>query len=392
MARGQREPVAALRKPLERTVSRGHPWIYRDALDPLAAEPGSVVTVLDRRGRFLARGLAEAGPIAVRVFTLRDEPLGGALLARRVAAALELRDRLRLPETDALRLLHGEGDRLPGAVCDRYAQHAVLRLDGEAIREWLEPLVAALRGPLRQRGVEALLLREGRGAGKRIVPLWGRLPEAPIEVREHGVRLLADLVQGQKTGLFLDHRDSRLRVRALSGGTRVLNLYGYTGAFSVAAGLGGAREVVTVDSAPAAIGLAELGWARNGLPPAAHRGVAAEVQTFLGGPDAERFDLVIADPPSFAPSQASLPRALKAYRALHGAALGAVVPGGWYLAASCSSHVDRAAFEGALGDGAHDARRSLQVLGRWGAGADHPVPLGFPEGEYLKVTLSRVLD
>src|SRR5262245_56619952 len=131
-----RELRVRLRKPLERSVRRGHPWLYRDALEPFDAEPGTIVSVLDKSGRVLARGLAEAGPIAVRVFCARDEPLDDALLARRIAAAFALRALIRPAATDAYRLLHGEGDRLPGIVCDRYGPFAVLKLDGEAACAW----------------------------------------------------------------------------------------------------------------------------------------------------------------------------------------------------------------------------------------------------------------
>jgi 23S rRNA (cytosine1962-C5)-methyltransferase len=386
-----KEIRAALRRPLERVVAHGHPWIYRDALEPFTARPGAVVTVLDRRGRFLARGLAEAGPIAVRVFTLRDEPLDRGLISRRVEEALELRDRIAPPGTDALRLVHGEGDRLPGIVCDRYGRVAVLRFDGEAAGAWQRELTEALEEPLRRRGVDTLLLRVGRGAHKRVEALRGTIPEMPLEVHEHGMILLADLLHGQKTGLFLDHRESRLAVRNLARGARVLNLYGYTGGFSSAAGLGGARHVVTVDSAAPALELAVEGWRRNGLDPAAHRAETADVEAYLAAPAAERFDLIVADPPSFAPSEESVARALKAYRRVHEGVLGRLEPGGLYLAASCSSHVDRAAFEETMREAAHARRRPLQVCGRWGAGADHPVPLGFPEGDYLKVVLARAL-
>jgi 23S rRNA (cytosine1962-C5)-methyltransferase len=213
----------------------------------------------------------------------------------------------------------------------------------------------------------------------------------PMQVREHGMLLLADLLRGQKTGLFLDHRESRLAVRRLARGLGVLNLYGYTGGFSVAAGLGCARRVVTVDVAAPALRLATAGWQLNGLEPAVHEAVAADVLEYLAEPAQQSYGLVVADPPSFAPSQASLPQALKAYRRLHEGVLGLLEPGGWYLAASCSSHVDRAAFEETLREAAHARRRTLQVAGRWGAGADHPVPLGFPEGEYLKVVLARAV-
>jgi 23S rRNA (cytosine1962-C5)-methyltransferase len=205
--------------------------------------------------------------------------------------------------------------------------------------------------------------------------------------------------------MFLDHRANRLRVRELvaglvaagigsaeGGGPRVANLFGYTGGFSIAAGLGGAGEVVTVDVAAPALQLATQAWARNGLEPRRHHAAAVEVERWLGEQTQAggRFDLLIADPPSFAPRKAARDKALVAYKAMHAGALPAIADGGLYLAASCSSQIDRAAFEETLGKAARGCRVGLQVLARSGAGFDHPVPLGFPEGEYLVATLCRV--
>ena len=385
-----------LGKALERAIGHGHPWIFRDALLGAVPRPGTVVTVRDRKGRFLARGLAERGPIGVRVLCREDRPVDADLFAARIAAALELRSRLAPEETDALRLIHGEGDRLPGLVCDRYGAYAVLREDGEAIARWRPTIVAQLWPRLRELGVRHLLHRSGRGEDKRVVALEGRLPDELVTVREHGMRLLVDLRRGQKTGMFLDHRDNRQRVRELVAGlarggraARVANLFGYSGGFSVAAGLGGAGAVVTVDVAAPALELAERAWRDNGLAPERHHAAAVEVARWLGeapGP----FDLVIADPPSFVPRRSALDKGLAAYRALHAAALPRVVDGGLYLAASCSSQVDRPAFEATLRKAARSRGIELQVLARSGAGFDHPVPLGFPEGAYLKACLCRV--
>ncbi|MBN2361822.1 MAG: class I SAM-dependent rRNA methyltransferase [Deltaproteobacteria bacterium] len=386
-----RSPISAVRliKPLERTVARGHPWVFRDALAPFDIAAGAIVDVLNRRSRFLARGLVDAGPIGVRVLTTVEEPIDESWLVRRLLEALAARDRLDLADTDALRLVHGEADRLPGLVVDQYGEVVVLVLDGSVWNGWRPTLSAALQPLLDARGVTALLRRHGRGSRKAVETWWGAVPTAPIAVRELGMALLVDVARGQKTGLFLDHRDSRRRVRELAAGRCVLNLFGYTGGFSVAAGLGGAVRVVTVDSAAPAIDLARRNWQLNGLPAARHLAVSAEVEPFLAG-NRERFDLVIADPPSFASSQRSVSSALRAYTALHRSALAAVAPGGWYLAASCSSHVGRRAFETTLTEAAQRNRRPLRIAERWGAAADHPLRPEFPEGDYLKVALCQV--
>ena len=380
-----------LRKPLERSVRSGHPWLYREALQPFEAEPGSVVSVLDERGRVLCRGLADSGPIAVRVFTALDEPLDDALIARRIDSAFALRARVVPEQTDAYRLLHGEGDRLPGVVCDRYGAAAVLKLDGEAACAWRSELIEALRAPLAALGVEALLVREGKKHESHVELAYGPRPPDELIVLERGMQLCASLWHGQKTGLFLDHRESRARVRGLARGARVLNLYGYTGGFSVAAGLGGAAHVTTVDIAAPALALAERSWAANELPSERHATAATDVPEVLDALASERarFELIVADPPSFAPSERSKDAALASYEKLHAACLRLLQPGGYYLAASCSSHVGAAEFDDTLRKGAQAARRVLQVLERSSAPPDHPRLLAFPEGDYLKVVLSR---
>ena len=392
-------PRVKLIKALERVVAHGHPWIYRDALAPFEHAAGTIVEVVDRRGKFLAQGWAEAGPIGVRVLTRETRPVGPDLLGERIDDAMQLRDALADElavggETNAYRLLHGEGDGLPGVVCDRYADHAVLKLDGKAAASWQRVIVERLWPQLERRGIRHLLVRAGKGESKRVEAIYGERPEGLIEIHEHGMRLHVDLVHGQKTGAFLDHRPSRLRVRGLAQGRRVLNLFGYTGGFSIAAGLGGAAQVVTCDVAAPALELCEQSWALNGLDPAKHRSAPREVKDELGRikQRGEAFDLIVSDPPNFAPNQKSKAKAIAAYKALHTACVNALPDGALWLAASCSSHVHRGDFEQTLRDAAHAAkpRRELRVLGRWSAGPDHPVPIGFPEGDYLTCVLMQV--
>ena len=385
------DAAARLRKPLERTIADGHPWIFRDAFADLRAAPGTVVTVVDRSDRFVARGIADGGPIGVRVWTTRDEPLDDDLLGRRIAGAAAMRVGIVPPETDAYRLIHGEGDRMPGVVCDVYGAVAVLALDGEGAIAWQGRFVQATTSTLRALGIETLLVRMGRRGARVVETAWGTAPEVAVRVREHGRTLVADPVRGQKTGLFLDHRESRRRVFEIARGRRVLDLYAYTGGFSAAAGLGGAAHVTTVDSAPVAIDLARETWQANGLDPAKQEAATCDVPEWLAGARGT-YDLVIADPPSFAPSEKAVPRALASYRALHEGVLRKLAAGGLYLAASCSSHVGWDAWSAALQSGARQAGRTVQLLERWGAPADHPRLLAFPEGDYLDVALMRVVE
>lgn len=383
-----RERSVRLKKELGRVIRAGHPWVYRDALEPLNAAPGEVVTIRERSGRFVGRGIAEKGPIAARIWTTRDEKIDAAFVRRRIHDAVRLRERTAPPRTDAIRLLHGEGDRLGGVVCDRYGKYGVLRIDGSGALAWKDTLRDALVAEGR---LEGLLMKTGRRADKRVEAIHGNVPDEPVEVLEHGMRLMVDLWRGQKTGLFLDHRESRRVTRRVAEGMRVLNLYGYTGGFSIAAGLGGARSVETVDVAKGALAFATQGWALNGLSPGLHTTTAADVPKFLtkAREDKRTWDLIVSDPPSFAPKKDAKGPAMKSYRALHRSCLKMLGEGGLYLAASCSSHVDRDAFEQTLRDGAEKASVVLQVLGRWGAAPDHPRLLAFPEGDYLKVVLCR---
>lgn len=387
------EVTLRLRRPIESTLAAGHPWVWSASVDPFTAAPGDIARVVDARGRFVARAVVDGAELAARVWTTRDERLDEGMLSARVRAACALRDRVVPAETEAYRLLHGEGDLTPGYVCDVYGRWAVLSVDGAGATARVDAMVGPLRAVLAARGVEALLLRTRRkGEGHEVRALYGDAPDGVIAVKERGMTLRADLTRGQKTGLFLDQRESRWRVRRLARGMRVLNLYAYTGGFSAAAGLGDATSVTSVDVAPAAVALATETWAANGLDPAAHEAVAADVPEWLAEARRRgaRYDMVIADPPSFAPREAAVPAALKSYAALHAAAMSVVAPGGYYLAGSCSSHVDRARFAATLLEGASKARRTTQLLDFWGAPEDHPRLLAFPEGDYLKNTLLRM--
>lgn len=400
----QVEATLTLARPLERALRDGHPWVYRDAVRG-SAPAGSVATLVDARGGFVARGLADDSVIALRVFTTRDESLSEPLLRARIEDAALLRDAVITADTTAYRLVHGEGDRLPGFVVDVYGSIAVLKTDGAGAFAWRDRFASALEPVLKSRGINALL-RRASNAGERVAArdgddkaelVWGTLPDegarrGRVVVREHGMALVGDLLSGQKTGLFLDQREARKLVRSLARDRRVLNLYSYTGGFSVAAGLGGARAVESVDIAQGAIDLARESWEANALDASLHQAHCEDVWKFLANKTKARarYDLVIADPPSFAPRADSVAKALDAYKQLHASSLALVAHGGFYLAGSCSSHVTREMFFETLREGARRAKRTLQLIEAKGAPADHPRLLAFSEGDYLKADLYRV--
>lgn len=378
----------------EGPLRAGHPWIFsRGIVRGLEClKPGEPVRIVGPGGRFVAAGYGHPRtPIAVRVLTLEDEPVDAALVARRVDEALALRRHVVHSDTDAFRVVNGEGDRLPGMVVDRYADVLVVQLYTAGAARLGPALVDALVARLGPRTVyersEGAVRAEEGLPGTRGV-LYGPEPDVPLVVREHGMRLLVDVVHGQKTGLFLDQRENRARVRALAPGARVLNAFAFTGAFSVAAGLGGARTVVSVDTSRPALALGQQAWVANGLDPEAGSWVEADVFDWLrAGRDA--FELVVLDPPPFARRRRDRDAALRGYRDLNLQAFRRLAPGGWMLTCSCSQHVDRGAFREVVAHAAGAAGRPAQLVAELGHAGDHPTALAHPEAEYLKALLLR---
>jgi 23S rRNA (cytosine1962-C5)-methyltransferase len=398
-------PRVVLRKRLGRAIRGGHPWIYRDAL---AASPriadGTVVLVASADGRPLARGFWDAtSPIAVRILGI-DRELGELEvereLDRRSAEALARRlSAIDRGETDAFRWIHGEADALPGVHVDVYGTAVSIRYDGGGARAFYRDLPARLRQAARKAGltVDAILERRPRGRGgdadgERTLALYGTPAEGEIEIRENGLRFGADLRRGQKGGLFLDQRENRALVRTLARDRRVLNLFGYTGGFSIYAAAGGARATTTVDVAAPAIAAARRNFERNRLPVDDARFVAEDAFAFLTRAAAagERFELVISDPPSFAPNRRALETGLRAYQRLHRLCAAVTAPGGILCAASCSSHIRKDAFLATVRDGAREAGRRAQIREVRGAALDHPVVPQFPEGDYLKFAIMNL--
>jgi 23S rRNA (cytosine1962-C5)-methyltransferase len=218
--------------------------------------------------------------------------------------------------------------------------------------------------------------------------LAGEEPPARLAVMENGMRLVADVLPGQKTGLFLDQRDNRSRIRKLAAGRRVLNAFAYTGGFGIAAALGGAAQVVSVDSSRLALGLGEAAWAENGLAPEAATWIEADVFEYLRAAR-DRFDLIVLDPPPFVRRRRDLQVGLRGYSDVNLQALRRLEPGGWLLTCSCSQHLDRDRFRQVVTAAARDAGRPLQLVEEHGHPADHPSALAHPEGEYLKALLLR---
>jgi 23S rRNA (cytosine1962-C5)-methyltransferase len=378
-----RPPVVRLQKDLARSLRQGHPWIYRDALRaPPRLADGALVAVETKDGRPLVWGFwAAESPIAVRVLDGSRVDDGDALVEARVTAALAMRlQRLDLAQTNTFRWVHGEGDRLPGIHVDLYGDVAAVRYDGAGARAFYRRLPELLLAAGREIGVGQVVDRERRA----------EVPER--EVRENGVRFLVDLARGQKGGLFLDQRENRAEVGRRSRGASVLNLFGYTGGFSLYAAAGGATRTDTVDAAAPALAAARRNFVLNGLDVARAGFHPGDAFAFLdeAARRGQRWDLVISDPPSFAPSKRALPAARTAYRRLHTMAAKVVAPGGTFCPASCSSHFDRREFLASVTDGVARAGRRWKLESLHGAGFDHPVLPIFTEGDYLKFAIGQI--
>ncbi|HYG70174.1 MAG TPA: class I SAM-dependent rRNA methyltransferase [Anaeromyxobacteraceae bacterium] len=394
------EAALELRKDLARHLRAGHPWVFRKAVEraPNRLPAGAIVDVVED-GRFVARGYYDPhSAIAVRILT-RDaaEAIDDAFWRRRVARAIALRREL-VHGTTGWRMVHGESDGLPGVVADRYDRFAVLKLYSAGLTPHRGAIVEALRAE-----AEDLAGVYGRdeiprdddeeeGGAPQGRVLWGAEPPERIAIDEGGLVVLVDVRKGQKTGHFLDQRENRRMVRALAHGRpEALNLFSYTGGFSVAAALGGAKHVVSVDVDRDAIALARENFRANGLDAADHAFAAEDVSDMLGRyrKEGRRFDLVVCDPPAFAKSQKAVDSAVAGYASLNRAALQVVSPGGLLVTCSCSARVSSEMFFDAVKEGAFKARLEVQVVGETRQPADHPVAMQFREGRYLKCLVLR---
>jgi 23S rRNA (cytosine1962-C5)-methyltransferase len=374
-------PRVRLSRAAARKVAMGHPWVFRE--ETTRHPPGTVVDLYDGRGERLGWGLADEGPIAFRALSRSARVPIEQWLRERVTKGDAMRGMLVDPSTDALRLISGAGDGLDGLVVDRYGELAVLMLYAQAWEPHLEHIVAALqrlpwcRTVFRRYGIERV---DGREGGET---LWGPAPAERVVVTECGVRWLVRPEVGQKTGLFLDQREHRALIRRWSAGRKVVNLFAYTGGFSVAAALGGATRVITVDLAPSAVEDAKENFRLNGLDPDAH---GFEVADAFAWQARSPQDLVVVDPPMLARDQAAEARALSAYRSLHRHHGAQVVPGGLLATSSCTARIDGERWRGAASEG-------LAPTGDWSwlwesrQPPDHPVSLEHSEGRYLKFAL-----
>jgi 23S rRNA (cytosine1962-C5)-methyltransferase len=391
-----------LKKDLTRDIKRGHAWLFSQAVEKISAPAGSVVEVVDRRGdKKIAAGIFHpTHAITVRVGTVRPPfQLNDRWFESSLLRAWQLRKQHFSSATNGFRLVAGEGDGLPGLIIDVYGRTAVIKLDGGGPEAFYQPIeIADWLGS--RLDLEQVVYRpRGRGQPGKII--WSANPATASSVTqigpavsflENGLRFTADVFQGQKTGFFLDQRDNRYLIHGLSYGRSVLNLFSFSGGFSVAAGVGGAEQVTSVDVAQPAIQAANQHWDLNGLTPKNHQGIASDCFDFLEAALAERrqWDIVICDPPSFAPSEKAIPQAMAAYDRLAYLSSRVTAAGGLLALASCSSHVTHAMFTKMAVEALGRSRRKARLIADRGLPIDHPTPLAMPELRYLKFLLLQL--
>ena len=371
-------------------MARRHPWLFSGAVARTEGDGADGhAEILDSSGRSLARGAySPDSQIVARLWSFDGRAPDGSLFRERFLSARKLREQILPAATSGYRAVNSEGDRCPGVLLDVYGEAAVLELTTAGTEAWRPDLEAAAREVF---APGRLLVRESGSARDGALKSETRNPksEMPVETvpfTENGLQFLADLRSGQKTGFFLDQRDNRARLRALARGRTILNLFSYSGAFSVAALAGGASRAVDVDSSAAALALARENRRANGQPAPEEDFVEADVFDDLRRRVAarERYDVVVCDPPAFAKKRSDLDGAARGYKDVNRLAMSLVAPEGWLLTCSCSGLVDADLFQKIVFSASVDARAPFALAARQGAAADHPVSLDCPEGEYLK--------
>lgn len=391
-----------LRKGRDSSIRRFHPWVFSGAVAEVVGNPaeGDIVGVYSSEGEFLACGHWQIGSISVRILSFDENALSPDFYEKMLSRALQVRIAAGLhgaSATTCYRLVHGEGDNLPGLIVDWYDGVCVMQAHSVGMFRAKKQIALALRKIYGEELKAVYDKSSGTApfkAGLELVDgyLYRREDFAADEetVLEGGNRFLVNWTEGQKTGFFLDQRENRAAVGRLSRGRNVLNLFCYTGGFSIYALAGGALHVDSVDSSKKAMDMVDRNVALNGFDSSMHTSYCCDAIDFLRSAQEGKYDLMIVDPPAFAKHRGALENALRAYQRLNAAAISKVASGGLIFTFSCSQVVDKEAFALAVFSAAAQAGRSVRILDRMNQPADHAVNIYHPEGEYLKGLLLYV--
>lgn len=387
-------PVIRLNRGKDDAVRRFHPWVFSGAIHSAAEglQAGDTVTVTDYDGEILGTGFCESDSIAVKMLSFGNAKIDDVFFLDRLNRALNVRKAMGLvgnAHTNCFRLVHSEGDGLAGLIIDVYGHTAVVQAQTEGMALHLSEIVSALKqmtdlglqaiynksaDAMHRMGKEDAVIEDGYLFGNQLDEL----------ILENDIRYLPNWEEGQKTGFFLDQRDSRDLVRRMAQGKTVLNAFGYTGGFSVAALKGGARRAVTVDTSKKAMAMAEANLELNGYSKEENPCHVADMKDYVTGMREGAFDLIILDPPAFAKRHHDRHRGLGGYRFINAEAIRRVSKGGLIFTFSCSQAVDKATFQGIVTAAAIEAKRNVRIIDQLSQPADHPINIFHPEGAYLK--------
>ena len=378
----------------EKSLLRRHPWIFSGGIqqvDGPSAASGATVDLLSFNKQFLARAsYSPASQIRARVWTFEDEPVDKEFFRRKIRAAITSRSTFQVSgSSNSRRLIYAESDGIPGLIVDRYGDVLVLQSLTAGSEYWKETFADLL---LEETGCASIYersdadVRELEGLESKVGLLRGSIIHDPLTIIENELQFTVNLASGHKTGFYLDQRVNRRRVRELANGRDVLDCFCYTGGFSVNALAGGAKSVLSVDSSADALELCRENIALNGLPADHHTALEGDVFQLLRKfrDEARSFDMIILDPPKFAPTAAYAEKAARAYKDINLLAFKLLRPGGILVTFSCSGGVDSALFQKIVAGAALDAGVDAQIVEYLAQAPDHPVSLHFPEGAYLK--------
>ncbi len=383
-----------LKKGRLRSLQNYHPWVYSGAIDRIEGQfqEGDIVSVFSSDRKFQAKGFINSkSQIRIRILSFENIPITTDFFVDRLKQAYGFRQKKIARYTTAYRIVHGEGDFLPGLVVDKYGDAIVVQIFSmgmSRLRYHLINWIAEIIQPqiIIERSESRVLVEEGMQPYKEI--LLGKLENNKM-IEENGIKYIVDIWNGQKTGFYLDQRDNRRRIGNLAAGKTLLNCFSYSGGFSLAAARNGAKTC-SVDISEEANKLSEQNFRLNHLNTSEHQFIKANVFEFLKNMPVI-FDFIVLDPPAFVKKKSHLSQGSRAYKEINRLAIQQIKPNGLILTCSCSSHIDWSLFQKIIYSAAKDNKREVQVIGKYGQPLDHPISIFHPESEYLKSLLLHVL-